>query len=89
MGFYRSAHQLTGGVSTLLEWGAKITDFPVVHAEVLKALCDGRTVGQAVALAAENGQTDMDRLAADMHAWFRRWSADCLFCGIEPASSGS
>jgi len=34
---YRLAHQLTGGVSTLLEWDAKIPPFPVVHAEVLKA----------------------------------------------------
>ena len=34
---FRLAHQLTGGVSTLLEWDAKIPEFPVVHAEVLKA----------------------------------------------------
>jgi len=34
---YRLAHALTGGVSTLLEWDAKIPEFPVVHAEVLKA----------------------------------------------------
>jgi len=34
---YREAHRLTGGVSTLLEWDAKIPKFPVVHAEVLKA----------------------------------------------------
>jgi hypothetical protein len=34
---YRLAHQLTGGVSTLLEWDAKIPAFGVVHAEVLKA----------------------------------------------------
>jgi hypothetical protein len=34
---YRLAHRLTGGISTLLEWDAKIPEFPVVHAEVLKA----------------------------------------------------
>jgi uncharacterized protein (UPF0276 family) len=34
---YRLAHQLTGGASTLLEWDAKIPEFPVMHAEVLKA----------------------------------------------------
>ncbi|HEX4000658.1 MAG TPA: DUF692 domain-containing protein [Pirellulales bacterium] len=34
---YRLAHQFTGGVSTLLEWDARIPAFPVVHAEVLKA----------------------------------------------------
>lgn len=34
---YRRAHEMTGGVSTLLEWDARIPPFPVVHAEVLKA----------------------------------------------------
>lgn len=34
---YRLAHRLTGGISTLLEWDARIPPFPVVHAEVLKA----------------------------------------------------
>lgn len=34
---YRLARQLTGDVSTLLEWDARIPEFSVVHAEVLKA----------------------------------------------------
>jgi uncharacterized protein (UPF0276 family) len=34
---YRLAHRLTGGASTLLEWDARIPEFPVLHAEVLKA----------------------------------------------------
>ncbi len=34
---YRTAHKLTGGVSTLLEWDASIPPFPQVHEEVLKA----------------------------------------------------
>ena len=34
---YRLAYKLTGGVSTLLEWDAKIPPFPELHAEVLKA----------------------------------------------------
>jgi uncharacterized protein len=34
---YARAHQWTGGVSTLLEWDARIPAFSVVHAEVLKA----------------------------------------------------
>ena len=34
---YRLAHQLTGGAATLLEWDAKIPDFPTLHAVVLKA----------------------------------------------------
>ena len=36
-GLYRLAHELTSGVSTLLEWDASIPPFPEVHAEVLKA----------------------------------------------------
>jgi uncharacterized protein (UPF0276 family) len=34
---YRLARRLTGKVSTLLEWDAKIPEFSVLHAEVLKA----------------------------------------------------
>lgn len=34
---FRLAHNLTGGVSTLLEWDANIPDFAMVHDEVLKA----------------------------------------------------
>ena len=34
---YRTAHELTGGVSTLLEWDANIPPFEVLHDEVLKA----------------------------------------------------
>ena len=42
---FRRAHGLTGDVSTLLEWDARIPEFPIVHAEVLKAkqiLADSR-----------------------------------------------
>ena len=34
---YASAYGATGGVSTLLEWDARIPEFPVLHTEVLKA----------------------------------------------------
>ena len=34
---FRLAHRRTNGVSALLEWDAKIPEFPVVHQEVLKA----------------------------------------------------
>lgn len=34
---FRLAHELTKGVSTLLEWDAQIPEFPVVHNEILKA----------------------------------------------------
>ena len=47
---YREATQLTGGAATLLEWDAKIPEFPVLHAEVLKA--------RSAELGARNEQTD-------------------------------
>ena len=34
---YRLAYRRTAGVSTLLEWDSKIPEFPVLHAETLKA----------------------------------------------------
>ena len=34
---FSQAYRLTGGVSTLLEWDARIPEFPVVHDEILKA----------------------------------------------------
>ena len=34
---YRLAQELTGGVSTLLEWDANIPDFPELVAELRKA----------------------------------------------------
>jgi uncharacterized protein (UPF0276 family) len=34
---YRLAYRLTGGVSTLLEWDSNVPEFPVLHAEALKA----------------------------------------------------
>jgi uncharacterized protein len=34
---YRAARRRTGGVSTLLEWDSNVPEFPVLHAEALKA----------------------------------------------------
>jgi hypothetical protein len=47
---YALAYRLTGGVSTLVEWDARIPEFPVLHAEVLKAR---RLAAAAAAGAAE------------------------------------
>lgn len=61
---YRRAHELTGGISTLLEWDASIPPFPVVHAEVLKAkewiggetgAGEGGAISKAVAAPATQG----------------------------------
>jgi uncharacterized protein len=51
---YRLAHRRTGGVSTLLEWDAKIPPFPVVHAEVLKAK---QYMGEQLSPSIVNGRT--------------------------------
>lgn len=63
---YRQSHRLTGGASTLLEWDAKIPEFPVLHAEVLKARdCVGRldaefaTVGEPARIAAAEARTSV------------------------------
>ena len=34
---FRRAYGLCGGASALLEWDAQIPEFPVLHAEILKA----------------------------------------------------
>jgi uncharacterized protein len=55
---YRLAHRLTGEASTLLEWDARIPEFPVVHAEVLKAADYMSTAlaGTAVGASVPSGQ---------------------------------
>lgn len=71
---YRLAHQLTGGMSTLLEWDARIPEFGVVHAEVLKAreaiagsLTAGKAQGAAAARDAGGGVSNpIAYLVADM-----------------------
>jgi len=70
---YRLAHQLTGGVSTLLEWDAKIPAFPVLHAEVLKArkhigveLADARMAD--LPTEPEPAEFDSDAAAAGLQA---------------------
>ncbi len=53
---YRLAHRLTGGVSTLLEWDAKIPEFPVVQAEIetahryMDSQCIASSLGSPVKL---------------------------------------
>lgn len=57
---YRLAHELTGGVSTLLEWDANIPPFPELHAEVLKAKAFMRGALPA-AMTAPSGISTRDR----------------------------
>jgi uncharacterized protein (UPF0276 family) len=67
---YRLAHQLTGGVSTLLEWDAKIPPFPVLHAEVLKAR---QHIGEELA------DTAMGRTHSPQHAGLSNSFAETEF----------
>ena len=69
---YRLAHELTGGVSTLLEWDAKIPPFPILHAEVLKArqhIRDGLADSDITIEAEERAAYDIDtdRMTAVPH----------------------
>ncbi len=61
---YRLAHQCTGGAATLLEWDARIPEFPVVHAEVLKAK---QYMGAALATPAPTVQLRASDAAAVPH----------------------
>jgi uncharacterized protein (UPF0276 family) len=58
---YRLAHDLTGGASTLLEWDARIPEFPVLHAEVLKA---ERYVNSECASASEGDSDELCNASA-------------------------
>lgn len=67
---YRQAHHLTGGVSTLLEWDANIPDFPVLHAEVLKArdyMRAGEQLHGVTPDASTNARFRSDSVDADRH----------------------
>ena len=61
---YRLAHRATGGASTLLEWDARIPEFPVVHAEVLKAqrYMDDQLIATAPEEMSGQPPEDLDRL---------------------------
>lgn len=68
---YRHAIQLTGPVSTLLEWDARIPSFPEMHAEALKArnwLADGTPGSNVIRpITASGGRQPPDSsLAAPM-----------------------
>lgn len=48
---YATATELTGGVSTLIEWDERLPSFPELHAEILKAqryVADGRAPARGI-----------------------------------------
>jgi hypothetical protein len=64
-GLYARARQLTGGVSTLLEWDASIPEFAVVHAEVQKARAHFEVVNDDKETRRQGGQEKQEGLCAD------------------------
>lgn len=71
---YRLACRHTGGVSTLLEWDSSVPEFPVLHAEVLKAK-DYLTAGSSPQESSSPEYADAERSA--------RASRD-VFAGAHP-----
>ena len=61
---YRLARELTGGASTLLEWDANIPEFPVLHAEALKA----RDIAESESIFANSFSTLIEETGADATA---------------------
>jgi len=50
--------------------------------EVLQGLCDGRSIGELVAMAAESSDSTIEQLAIQLGDWFQSWSADGLFIAV-------
>jgi hypothetical protein len=50
---------------------------------LLEALLRGQSVGEAISLAGEAAGDDVDRFAADLGEWFRDWTAEGFFRGVE------
>ena len=50
---------------------------------LLQSLQEGRTVGESIAVAAEISEMDDEELAAQLHSWFRFWTAEQFFQSIE------
>ena len=50
---------------------------------LLQSLQEGRTVGESIADAAQVSEMDDEELAAQLHSWFRFWTAEQFFQSIE------
>lgn len=51
--------------------------------ELLRSLIEGKTVGDAIALAAQQPGARLDDLARNLQMWFERWSREGFFSGVE------
>jgi hypothetical protein len=53
--------------------------------ELLRDLIAGKTIGEAVARAAERARADVPQLATQLQEWFRDWTAEGFFQGVQSA----
>jgi hypothetical protein len=51
--------------------------------ELLQALIDRETIGAAIELAAQSSTVSDDKFAIHLREWFRQWTAESFFIGIE------
>lgn len=54
--------------------------------EVLRGLCEGHSIGDVVARAAESPDSTIEELLNQIRDWFGNWSADGLFMGVATSS---
>ena len=54
--------------------------------QLLRLLCGGSPVGDAICQVAESGNEDIDRMASEIRTWFQDWARAGLFCGLHLGS---
>ncbi|HWX20409.1 MAG TPA: DNA-binding domain-containing protein [Candidatus Binatia bacterium] len=54
-----------------------------IEFELLHAIKEGQTIGEAVERAAMTGNAEVEQLAADLKLWFRNWTAEGFFQSVE------
>lgn len=57
-------------------------NFSRTEFELLRAIQDGQTVGEAVEHAASFSDGDMDHLSTNLQLWFRNWTAEGFFHAV-------
>jgi Putative DNA-binding domain len=66
----------------------RLHDLSRVQFVLLNALRDGRPLGEAIGLVAEQAGPDLDRLAADLRDWFRDWATAGFFQAVDVPGDG-
>jgi hypothetical protein len=58
-------------------------NFSRTEFELLQAIKDGKTIGEAVEHAASTTDGNMEKLSANLQLWFRNWTAEGFFHSVE------